>query len=289
MKFLQPGDLAEALELKSRHPEATPLAGGTDLMVELNFDRNRPDAIIDLTLVTELQRWDRDNGEIRLGAGVTYTRLLEEVAGDLPGLALASRTVGSPQIRNRGTVGGNLGTASAAGDALPPLMAAGARIEMASVRGSRTMALKDFLVGPKKNALGPDELVTSVRVRAARGPEQFSKIGTRNAMVIAVATFAVSLDQVGRSLGTGVGSSGPVTWRAAEAEEFIAGVLEEQGLWDSRAAIPGDALERFGDLVASAASPIDDVRGTAAYRRHALKVMARRTLAWAWDEYGARS
>ena len=289
MKFLQPGDLAEALELKSRHPEATPLAGGTDLMVELNFDRNRPDAIIDLTRVTELQRWDRDNGEIRLGAGVTYTRLLEEVAGDLPGLALASRTVGSPQIRNRGTVGGNLGTASAAGDALPPLMAAGARVEMASVRGSRTMALKDFLVGPKKNALEPDELVTSVRVRAARGPEQFSKIGTRNAMVIAVATFAVSLDQVGRSLGTGVGSSGPVTWRAAEAEEFIAGVLEEQGLWDSRAAIPGDALERFGDLVASAASPIDDVRGTAAYRRHALKVMARRTLAWAWDDYGARS
>jgi CO/xanthine dehydrogenase FAD-binding subunit len=289
VKFLQPGDLAEALELKSRHPEATPLAGGTDLMVELNFDRNRPDAIIDLTRVAELQRWDRDNGEIRLGAGVTYTRLLEEVAGNLPGLALASRTVGSPQIRNRGTVGGNLGTASAAGDALPPLMAAGARVEMASVRGSRTMALKDFLVGPKKNALEPDELVTSVRVRAARGPEQFSKIGTRNAMVIAVATFAVSLDQVGRSLGTGVGSSGPVTWRAAVAEEFIAGVLEEQGLWESRAAIPGDALERFGDLVASAASPIDDVRGTAAYRLHALKVMARRTLAWAWDEYGARS
>jgi CO/xanthine dehydrogenase FAD-binding subunit len=289
VKFLQPGDLAEALELKSRHPEATALAGGTDLMVELNFDRNRPDAIIDLTRVAELQRWDRDNGEIRLGAGVTYTRLLEEVAGNLPGLALASRTVGSPQIRNRGTVGGNLGTASAAGDALPPLMAAGARVEMASVRGTRKMALKDFLVGPKKNALEPDELVTSVRVRAARGPEQFSKIGTRNAMVIAVATFAVSLDQVGRSLGTGVGSSGPVTWRAAEAEEFIAGVLEEQGLWDSRAAIPGDALERFGDLVASAASPIDDVRGTAAYRRHALKVMARRTLTWAWDEYGARS
>jgi CO/xanthine dehydrogenase FAD-binding subunit len=289
VKFLQPGDLAEALELKSRHPEATPLAGGTDLMVELNFDRNRPDAIIDLTRVGELQRWDRDNGEIRLGAGVTYTRLLEEVAGDLPGLALASRTVGSPQIRNRGTVGGNLGTASAAGDALPPLMAAGARVEMASVRGNRTLALKDFLVGPKKNALEPDELVTSVRVRAARGPEQFSKIGTRNAMVIAVATFAVSLDQVGRSLGTGVGSSGPVTWRAAEAEEFIARVLEEQGLWDSRAAIPGDALERFGDLVASAATPIDDVRGTAAYRRHALKVMARRTLGWAWDEYGART
>ena len=258
-------------------------------MVELNFDRNRPDAIIDLTRVAELQRWDRDNGEIRLGAGVTYTRLLEEVAGHLPGLALASRTVGSPQIRNRGTVGGNLGTASAAGDALPPLMAAGARVEMASVRGSRTLALKDFLVGPKKNALERDELVTSVRVRAARGPEQFSKIGTRNAMVIAVATFAVSLDPPGRSLGTGAGSSGPVTWRAAEAEEFVAGVFEEQKLWDSRAAIPRDALDRFGDLVASAASPIDDVRGTAVYRRHALKVMARRTLVWAWDEYGARS
>jgi CO/xanthine dehydrogenase FAD-binding subunit len=289
VKFLQPGDISEALDLKSRHPEAVPLAGGTDLMVDLNFDRDRPRAIMDLGRVEELRGWERDDGAIVLGAGVTYTQLIDEVGGDLPGLRRASRTVGSPQIRNRGTLGGNLGTASAAGDALPPLLAAGARVDVASVRGHRRLRVEDFLVGPKQNALAPDELITSVRTHAARGPQQFCKIGTRNAMVIAVATFALALDPVGRSVGTGVGSAGPVTFRAKHAESFMGAVLEEQQLWDSRAPLPESAAERFGALVAEAASPIDDVRGTAAYRRHALTVVARRALTWAWDEYGGRS
>jgi CO/xanthine dehydrogenase FAD-binding subunit len=289
VKFLQPGDISEALDLKSRHPEAVPLAGGTDLMVDLNFDRDRPRAIMDLGRVEELRGWERDDGAIVLGAGVTYTQLIDEVGRDLPGLRRASRTVGSPQIRNRGTLGGNLGTASAAGDALPPLLAAGAWVDVASVRGRRRLSVEDFLVGPKKNALAPDELITSVRTDAARGPQQFCKIGTRNAMVIAVATFALTLDPVGRSVGTGVGSAGPVTFRAKHAESFMGAVLEEQQLWDSRAPLPESAAERFGALVAEAASPIDDVRGTAAYRRHALTIMARRALTWAWDEYGGRS
>jgi CO/xanthine dehydrogenase FAD-binding subunit len=288
VRVLQPDKLEEALELKSRHPEAVLLAGGTDVMVDLNFDRRRPRAILDLTRIQELREWERSDGMVRLGAGVTYTRLINEVADALPGLALASRTVGSPQIRNRGTVGGNLGTASAAGDALPPLMAAGASVEVASSRGRRSLDLPSFLVGPKKNALEEDELVTAVESPAARGPEQFSKIGTRNAMVIAVATFSVALDPVGHKLGTGVGSAGPVTFRAAEAEEFMGGVLEEHDLWNTRAAVPEAALERFAELVSGAASPIDDVRGSAAYRRHALRVMARRTFTWAWSEYRAR-
>ncbi len=285
MRFLQPRTLEEALEIKTQAPEAVPLAGGTDLMVELNFDRRRPEAIVDLTQVAELRQWHRDDGELVIGSGMTYTRLLAELDGELPGLAIASRTIGSPQIRNRGTMGGNLGTASAAGDALPPLVAAGASIEVASQQGSRTLAIADFLVGAKRNALEPGELITGIRVPVARGPQQFSKIGTRNAMVIAVCSFALNLNPQAREVGTGIGSAGPVTVRAAAAEGFLQDALEEGRLWESRAEIPDSASARFAELVAEAASPIDDVRGTASYRRRALTVMGRRTLAWAWGEY----
>ena len=285
MKVHRPTTLAEALALKADTPEAVPLAGGTDLMVDLNFDRRRPAALIDLTSVPELKGWSRSDGHVRLGSGVTYTRVVQELSTDLPGLALASRTVGSPQIRNRGTVGGNLRTASPAGDALPPLMACGAEVEVASPAGVRLLSVADFLTGPKRNALSSDELITAVRAPVARGPQQFSKIGTRNAMVIAVAAFALSIDAEERRVGTGIGSAGPVILRAHDAEAFLHGALEERGTWDSRVPIDDSTLARFGDLVASAARPIDDVRGTAAYRRHALAVMARRTLAWAWSDY----
>lgn len=285
MDILRPADWADALAAKGERPEAVPLAGGTDLLVDLNFDRLRPAAILDLTRVAELSSWDRDDGTLRIGAGVTYARVIGELAGELPGLAIASRTVGSPQIRNRGTIGGNLGTSSPAGDALPPLLADDAVVEVASVTGARRMPLSDFITGPKQNVLAPDELIAAVHVRAAAGPQQFSKIGTRNAMVIAVASFALSLDVADRRIGTGIGSAGPIPIRATAAEGFLAGVLDDHGLWDARVGIPETATSRFAELVAEAALPIDDVRGTARYRRHALAIMARRTLAWAWDEY----
>jgi CO/xanthine dehydrogenase FAD-binding subunit len=286
MEVLQPTSLEEALAARSAHPRAVPLAGGTDLMVELNFDKRRPEAILDLTRTPELTEEWRADGRVRFGAGVTYTRLIAELGADLPGLARAARTIGSPQIRNRGTVGGNLGTASPAGDALPPLLASGAQVEVASAeRGARSLPLDEFLIGPKRNALGPDELITAIAVPAVTGPQQFSKIGTRNAMVIAVAAFAVALDPERGKVGTGIGSAGPVVMAAASAERFVADALAEEGLWDSRDALDEGVLQRFGELVAAAASPITDVRGTDVYRRHALAVMARRTLAWAWDEY----
>ena len=254
-------------------------------MVELNFDRRRPEAVMDLGRVAELETWSRSDGHIVLGAAVTYSQIVRELGRELPGLALASRTVGSPQIRNRGTVGGNLGTASPAGDALPPLMACGARVLVSSTRGSRGVDLEDFLVGPKRNALEDDELITAIEIPVACGPQQFSKIGSRNAMVIAVAAFALALDPESRSVGTGIGSAGPIVLRARQAEDFIASALKDQGAWDSGRDPAPAALARFGELVAEAARPIDDVRGTAAYRRHALSVLARRTLAWAWDDY----
>lgn len=240
---------------------------------------------MDLTRVPELQDWGEEDGRLRVGAGVTYTRIIEELKERLPGLAMASRTVGSPQIRNRGTVGGNLGTASPAGDALPPLYVSGAEVEVASVRGVRRIPVEEFVTGPKRNALREDELILSFVLPGAGGPQQYAKIGPRNAMVIAVCSLGLALHPERREVGVCIGSAGPTPIRASEAEEFIGGVLEERGLWESRGQIEEAALERFGELVAGAARPISDVRGTAEYRRHAVGVLSRRVLRWAWEEY----
>ena len=271
--------------MKAAHPEALPIAGGTDVMVEINFDRQRPASVIDLTKVAELEEWGTEGSMLRVGAGVTYTRIIDELGDRLPGLAMASRTVGSPQIRNRGTVGGNLGSASPAGDAHPPLLASGALVELASVAGSRRIGVRDFYIGPKRNAMRDDELIAAFLVEPAKGPQQFSKVGTRNAMVIAVCSFAIALDVQRKRVGTGIGSAGPTPLQATDADAFIAGVLDEGGLWERPAAVDLKAVARFGELVAAAARPIDDVRGTAAYRRHALAVLARRSFTWAWDAH----
>ena len=285
MEFLQPETWPEALQMKAAHPQAVPIQGGTDVMVELNFDRYRPEYLLDLTRVSELAQWAPDNGRIRLGAGVSYTRVITELGDRLPGLAMASRTVGSPQIRNRGTVGGNLGAASPAGDSHPALLAAYAHVEVESVRGARQIPAEEFYTGVKRNALSPDELIKAVLIAPPSGPQQFCKIGTRNAMVIAVAAFGLALHPDREAVGTGIGSAAPTPRRALAAEQFLAQSLTDDGLWESRGALPDATGRHFADLVADAASPIDDVRGTARYRVHSLSVMARRALVWAWNDF----
>jgi CO/xanthine dehydrogenase FAD-binding subunit len=285
MEFLQPDSWQQALEAKAAHPEAAPILGGTDVMVELNFDHRRPGSIIDLTRVLELQEWGEEDGRLRVGAGVTYARIIAELGDKLPGLAMASRTVGSPQIRNRGTVGGNLGTSSPAGDGLPPLYVSDAEIELASTDGTRRVPVTDFVTGPKRNLLRPSELIAAFHIPKAEGPQQYSKIGTRNAMVIAVCAFGLALHPEQRKVGACVGSAAPTPVRARYAEGFIEGILEERDLWESREEIGETTLRRFGEMVEMAARPIDDVRGTAAYRIHAVGVLARRTLKWAWNEF----
>jgi CO/xanthine dehydrogenase FAD-binding subunit len=280
MELLQPDDWSEALDLKAAHPTALPIWGGTDVMVDVNFGRARPEAILDLTRVRALAEWEERDGALRIGAGVSYTTAIADLGDRLPGLAAASRTVGSPQIRNRGTIGGNLGSSSPAGDALPPLYASEATVELASARGTRSVPVADFITGPKRNVLEPDELIAAVHVAPARGAQQFSKIGTRNAMVIAVCSFALELDAERREVRTCIGSAAPTPVRAADAEAFAAGELD----WDGAGALDERVADRFGELAAQAAAPIDDVRGSAAYRRHALSVLARRTLTWAWSE-----
>jgi CO/xanthine dehydrogenase FAD-binding subunit len=285
MEFLRPVSWSDALAAKSAEPEAAPLAGGTDLMVDINFDRRRPVALLDLNPVPELADWSVDGDELVLGATLPYTRLITELGSRLPGLAMASRTIGSSQIRNRASVGGNLGSASPAGDTHPVLLALRARIEVVSTRGSRLIPVDDFYLAPKRSALAPDELIRSIRIPTGAGPCQFAKVGTRNAMVIAVCSFAIALHPTDGSVRTGIGSAAPTPLRARAAETFLAGELDAAGLWKSRAELPKSLAHRFGELVAEAAAPIDDVRGTALYRRRALAVLGRRTVSWAWQEY----
>ena len=259
MEVLTPKTLDDALRIRAESGGAVPIEGGTDVMVELNFDRARPQTLLNLNEVAELKGWRADDGYLRLGAALTYTEAMNGgLASRLPALAEAARTVGGPQIRNRGTIGGNLGTASPAGDALPPLLVAGATVELASAaRGTRALPLDEFLVGPKRNALEPDELIVAVHVRPSGAPQTFMKVGPRNAMVIAICSLALQVDRERGELRAAFGSAGPVA-RLVTA--------------------PVGEADDFPDRVVSAASPIDDVRGTAAYRREALRVLVRRAL-----------
>jgi len=253
-----PRTVEEALALKAEHPDARFIQGGTDVMVELNFAHSRPPAIVNIAELEELRGWSEEGDGLRLGAALTYTdAMATPLAEKLPALAEASRTVGSPQIRNRGTLGGNLGTASPAGDALPPLLVEGAALELASVRGVRTLPLTEFLLGVKRSALAPDELITAVRLVPSGGAQTFMKVGPRNAMVIAICSLAVVVDTQAGEVRAALGSAA-VTARLVTVPLADAGSLPER--------------------VAEAARPIDDVRGTAAYRRHALRVLAARAL-----------
>ncbi|MEU6245946.1 xanthine dehydrogenase family protein subunit M [Glycomyces sp. NPDC047010] len=280
--FHRPAAVGEAVRLLAEHPEAVPVAGGTDLMVAVNYRHTRPEAMLDLTGLAELRDWTDEGDAVRIGSGVPYARITAELATVLPGLAAAARTVGSPQIRNRGTLGGNLATASPAGDGHPPLLATGATVEIASTGGVRTVPIGEFYLGPKRSALRPGELITAVTVPKAAGPQQFLKVGTRNAMVIAVCSFALALDLDARRLGTGIGSAGPVPLTAPDAEAIDLPWADPGRLDDTLAA-------EFGRRVAAAARPIDDVRGTAAYRRHALAVCAARALRRVWTAAHDRS
>jgi CO/xanthine dehydrogenase FAD-binding subunit len=270
-----PDRLDDALAALAGDPALTVLAGGTDLMVDVNYGRHRPEGVLSLRRLGELRRWRDDGDDVVLGATTTYTTMLgAELAGRLPGLAQAARTVGSPQIRNAGTVGGNLATASPAGDTLPVLVAHGATVELASARGRRSLPVDQLLVGPKLTALEPGELIVAVRVPVRRGPAEFLKIGVRNAMVIAVASCALVVDRPARALRCVLGSVGPVPVRDPDVEAWVADRLD----WDGATPLPAGLAAEFGQRLAAASRPIDDHRATAAYRRHAVGVMARRAL-----------
>jgi CO/xanthine dehydrogenase FAD-binding subunit len=258
------------------------LAGGTDALVEINEGHRsiatgaEAPVVVVVDRVAELRSWTIDPAArtVTIGAGVTYDELMEEpLAALLPALAEASRTVGSPQIRVAGTLGGNLATCSPAGDALPVLSALDAVVELTGRGGNRTLSVHDFMVGVKRTALEPGELITSVTVPLLDGWQGYSKVGVRNAMVIATASACLAVHTPARSVRVALGSVGPTIIRATQAESFATTAVD----WDGGGVTDGDARE-FGELAAAASRPIDDHRSTAAYRRHAIGVMATRLL-----------
>ncbi|HEX7463417.1 MAG TPA: FAD binding domain-containing protein [Actinomycetota bacterium] len=290
MDVLLPTTLEEALEMRAANPQAVPIAGGTDLMVAVNFDAIRPELMIDLTRLPELGTWDLEDGVLFVGAGMTYSRIIRELP-QMRALAQASRSVGSPQIRNRGTLGGNLGTASPAGDSLPVLAVHDAEVVLVAAGGrERSVPWDEFLVGVKRTSLEPHELILGARWRPLGGPESFSKVGMRNAMVIAVASLCFALDPLTRTARVALGSVAPTVIRAPEAEAFLGEAMERAGAWDdASASLSEEVVEGFAERVAASARPIDDIRGSAGYRRRAVGVLARRALSWAAGERAAEA
>jgi len=265
----------EACDVLAENPATTVLAGGTDLMVQANRGAQSLESVLDLSRIPELKKWTLKSSEIVLGAGISYTDLADpQIATLVPALTQAARTVGSPQIRNAGTLGGNLATASPAGDTIPVLVAMDAVLQLKSSTENREVAITDFITGVKTNALQPGEIIQSITVPVFQGPQEFLKVGTRNAMVISVVSLALVTDYLGRKLRVGVGSVSPVPFRATAAEGFISQEFD----WETNSDLPEKVISKFSELVADSTKPIDDHRGTADYRKHAVRVLAKRAL-----------
>ncbi len=273
MTIARPTSLTGAIDALADLPGADLLAGGTDLMVEVNHGHRRPEGVVALRRIDELRGVEATDDGITIGALTTYRQVEADLAADAPGLAMAARTVGSPQIRNAGTIGGNLGTASPAGDTLHWLVAMDATVELAGPDGTRTMPVADFLTGPKRTAIAPGEVITHLTVPPCEGPQHVAKIGPRGAMAISVASIAVVVDTGRRQVRAAMGAVGPTPVRPADAEAAISQAID----WDSLRCAAED-ISAFARSCADAATPIDDHRSTAAYRRHAVGVLAERSL-----------
>ncbi len=259
-----PTSLVDALAALAADPSAQVIAGGTDFMVEVNFDHRRPESVVSLHRIGALRAWLQDDDTLRIGAGVTCATLEgAPFAMLVPALSQAARTVGSPQIRNAATIGGNLATSSPAGDLLPVLSALDASVTIARAGGERTVSIHDFLVGPKRNALERGELVVAVRVPLLPGRQEFLKVGTRNAMVISVAN--VAMVHTGERINVALGSVGPTVLRTRAAED-----------WFAARGLDLAAVDDFASRLAQEARPIDDHRSSASYRRRAVEVCAAR-------------
>lgn len=259
----RPESIDEALALKSRLGlGATLLAGGTDVVVGVRKGKTRVETYIDLSRIGALADVRREDDKLVIGAMCTHARL--EATG-ITALAMACETVGGPQIRNLGTIGGQLGTASPAGDVSVALLALDAEVELASVRGARTLGLADFFVGPGRTVMAPDEMVLSVTVSTARRSD-FYKIGKRDAVAISLVMAAASVDAHG-DVAIGVGCVAPVPFRPRRAEAH----LRAHGLSERTA-------DEAAELVAAEVKPITDHRGSADYRRAMAATLTRRLL-----------
>jgi CO/xanthine dehydrogenase FAD-binding subunit len=294
MSVLVPTSLAEALAALADGPGRVALAGGTDLMVLVNEGHRHLDTesvIVAVDRIPELDGWrldpqgqDASDGRVAslwLGAGLRWSEIEHgPIAERVPALAQAARTVGSPQIRAAGTIGGNIATSSPAGDGLPVLAALDAVVHLASAGGTRDIPFAEFMTGPKRNVLAGGELVTGVTVPVFEGWQGYSKVGVRNAMVISTASACLVHDRAGGTVRIALGSVGPVIIRCTAAEELLASRLDLR----SATAVSDSVVTEVAALVREAARPIDDHRSTAAYRRHAVGVLAERLVRRAFPD-----
>jgi CO/xanthine dehydrogenase FAD-binding subunit len=271
---LVPTSLDDALAVLAEHPDATVLSGGTDLMVEVNGGHRRLQHVVAVNRVPELCTWQHDpaTGTLRIGAGIRYAEIERDpISAWSPALAEAARTVGSPQIRHAATIGGNVGTCSPAGDGLPVLRALDAVVELRSAVGVRLVPFGEFMIGPKRTVREPGELITAITVPVATGYQGYTKVGVRNAMVIATASVALVVRD--SSVAIALGSVGPTILRCPEAEALAVSAADF-----AAGRLAADVVEECSELVRRAARPIDDHRSTADYRRHAVGVLAGRLL-----------
>lgn len=275
MTVVNATSLQEAMQALRDHPGARLVQGGTDLMVEVNFNRAKVDDVVSLRRVNELRRWhvDEDAQTIRIGAGVPYAEMERSPLREfVPALAQAARTVGSPQIRAAGSLGGNLGTCSPAGDGLPVLSALDATIHLQNLDSARDVSIHEFMLGVKKNDRRSDEVIVAVTLPLLAGFQGYAKVGTRNAMVISAASACVVHDRVGGSVRVALGAVGPTVVRARQSEDWLGSQTTLRG----GIKVSPDLAREFGRRAAAECSPIDDHRSTASYRRHAIAVLVER-------------
>ena len=276
MTVAVPLSIREALDALAQTPDARMIQGGTDLMVEINFNHVKPQNIIALRRVKELRSWKLNpNNTITIGSGVPYQEMeTGELKQLLPALAEAARTVGSPQIRAAGTLGGNLGTCSPAGDGLPVLFALDAIVHLQSSESSRDVPIHEFMVGVKRNVRNANEIITGVTVPLLNGWQGYAKVGVRNAMVISVASACLAIDKTSKTVRIALGAVGPTIIRCHAAEDWLATQID----LSSSTSLDVSVAKEFGRRVALESKPIDDHRSTADYRRHAVAILAQRLL-----------
>jgi CO/xanthine dehydrogenase FAD-binding subunit len=271
-----PSSLDEAVEALAATPAAVPVAGGTDLMAAVNAGLLRPAALISLARINEIRGWQYADGAALLGAGLTHARMgRPDFAALIPALAAAARAAGPPQIRNAGTLGGNIASAAPTGDSLPVLAALEASVVVAGPDGSRELPVSHLLTG--LDPIRPGELLAYVRVPLLHAPQTFLKATGRTGPGRAVASVSVVLDPARRYVRCAVGAVAPVPLRPLEAERWVASLID----WDGERNLAPEACTAFGEYVAMACIPDPEPApdGTPAPQLPPAAVQLRRTVA----------
>ena len=267
-------DLNGALHWRQEHPDATVIAGGTEVLADVALEEHHPRGYLHIGRIAALQSVTITDQQIVLGAGVTIERLTKpDIAAASPLLAQVAASIGTPQARRRGTVGGNLGSGQPDRSLAPALLALGCTVVLQSqARGERRLSLESFLIDRGQTGLAPGELITALEIERCEGFQAFTMVGPRPALVYPTVSTALVVNRQRRTLALGLGNAGPTAVRSARAEA-LGSQLDWQG-----GPLSDELAKQFGQLAATETAPIDDVQASAEYRRHAIAVMARRLL-----------